>query len=456
LYVCLLQSKVKSANPNPLHMKHIIGIRHEDKYLMERRVALIPKHVKKLIAEEGLEFIVEESPKRIFTHKEFEDAGAKIVTDLSPADVVFGVKEMPVSFFEEGKTYIFFSHVIKGQPYNMPMLKVMMEKGVNLIDYEKVTDEMGRRLIFFGKFAGLAGMINSLWALGVRLRTLGVETPFTTLKQSHKYDSLEEAKEAIRKVGLEIAEKGLPEEISPLTIGFTGYGNVSTGAQEIANLLPGMEVSPEELLSLKDRKSLPNNVIYKTVFKEWDLSQPNDPNMEFDLQHYYNNPQEYHNVFEQYVPHLSILMNCMYWADEYPRIETNDYLKKLFSEGKPKLTVIGDVTCDPDGSIQCTFKGTEIEDPVFVYNPLTDEYTMGFEGEGILDMAVDILPSELPRESSIAFSNALIAYVKAIAAANYDVSFEKLDIPGPVKRAMILHKGSLTPDYEYIAEYLDI
>ena len=452
----MLQTKVKFANLNPLQMKHIIGIRHEDKYLMERRVALIPKHVKKLIEDQGLEFIVEESPKRIFTHKEFEDAGAKIVTDLSPADVVFGVKEMPISFFEEGKTYIFFSHVIKGQPYNMPMLKAMMEKGVNLIDYEKVTDEMGRRLIFFGKFAGLAGMINSLWAMGYRLRAMGIETPFTRLRQSHTYDSLEEAKAEIRKVGLEIAEKGLPEEICPLTIGFTGYGNVSIGAQEIANLLPGMEVSPEELLTLKDRKDLPNNVIYKAVFKEWDLSQPNDPNMEFDLQHYYNNPQEYHNVFEQYVPHLSILMNCIYWADEYPRIVTNEYLKKLFSEGKPKLTVIGDVTCDPDGSIQCTFKGTEIEDPVFVYNPFTDEYTMGFEGEGILDMAVDILPSELPRESSVAFSNALVGYVKAIAAADYNVPFAELDIPGPVKRAMILHKGRLTPDYEYISEHLDI
>jgi len=436
-------------------MKHTIGIRHEDKYLMERRVALIPQHVKKLIEQEDLEFIVEESPKRIFTHKEFEDAGAKIVTDLSPADVVFGVKEMPMDFFERGKTYIFFSHVIKGQPYNMPMLKVMMEKGVNLIDYEKVTDEMGRRLIFFGKFAGLAGMINSLWSLGARYRVQGIETPFTKLRQSHTYDSLEEAKEDIRKVGLEIAAKGLPDEICPLTIGFTGYGNVSVGAQEIANLLPSMEVSPAELLTLKNRKDLPNNVIYKTVFKEWDLSQPNDSDQEFELQHYYKHPEEYHNVFEQYVPHLSVLMNCMYWAEQYPRILTNEFLKELYTAGKLKLTVIGDVTCDPDGSIQCTFKGTEIEDPVFVYNPITDEYTMGFEGDGILDMAVDILPSELPRESSIAFSNALVGYVKAIAAADYNVPFADLDIPGPVKRAMILHNGQLTPDFEYIKEHLD-
>jgi saccharopine dehydrogenase (NAD+, L-lysine forming) len=435
-------------------MKHVIGIRHEDKYLMERRVALIPRHVKKLVDEEGLEFIVEESPKRVFTHEEFEDAGARIVKDLSPADVVFGVKEMPESIFRKGKTYIFFSHVIKGQPYNMPMLKAMMEKGVNLIDYEKVTDELGRRLIFFGKFAGLAGMINSLWSLGARYRVLGIETPFTRIRQSHTYDSLEEAKEEIRQVGLEIAANGLPKEICPLTIGFTGYGNVSQGAQEIAGLLPSMDISPAELLTIKDRKDLPDNIIFKTVFSEWDLSQPNDPGVEFDLQHYYGHPEAYHNVFEQYVPHLSLLMNCMYWDVRYPRILTNDYLKKLFSEGNPKLTVIGDVTCDPDGSIQCTHKGTEIQDPVFVYNPLTGEHTMGFEGEGILDMAVDILPSELPRESSVAFSNALLSYVKAIAAADYDVPFADLDIPGPVKRAMILHKGRLTPDYEYISEYL--
>jgi alpha-aminoadipic semialdehyde synthase len=298
-------------------------------------------------------------------------------------------------------------------------------------------------------------MINSLWSLGARLRVQGVETPFTKIRQSHTYNSLEEAKNDIRQVGLEIAANGLPKEICPLTIGFTGYGNVSMGAQEIANLLPSMEVSPEELMQLKDREDLPCNLVFKTVFKEWDLSQPNNPEIEFDLQHYYQHPDEYHNIFEQYVPHLTVLMNCMYWAEQYPRILTKDYLKELFSVGIPKLKVIGDVTCDPDGSIECTHKGTEIEDPVFVYNPMTDEYTMGFEGDGVVDMAVDILPSELPRESSIAFSNALLGYVKAIASADYHVSFDDLDIPGPIKRAMILHRGKLTPDYEYISEHLD-
>ena len=435
-------------------MNKTIGIRLEDKYLMERRVAIIPKHAKKLIEEQHLKILVQKSPKRIFTHREFEAAGAKVVDNVQEAPVIFGVKEMPIDFFEEGKTYIFFSHVIKGQPYNMPMLKKMMEKKVNLIEYEKVVDEMGRRLIFFGRFAGLAGMINSLWSMGQRLKEYGYETPFTKIKQSHKYDSLEDAISVISEVGQKIAEDGLPDELTPLTIGFTGYGNVSNGAQEIAALLPIKEITPEDLLKLKSRKNLKNNVLYKVVFKEWDLSKPKDPDVEFDLQHYYSHPESYESIFEQYIPHLTILMNCMYWNDRYPRIVTKDYLEQLYAAGTPKLTVIGDVTCDPDGSIECTHKGTEIEDPIFVYNPFTKKPTMGFKGEGILVMAVDILPSELPRESSIAFSNALFGYVKSIAEADYSVSFEDLKLPNPIKKAMILHNGELTPDFKYIEKYL--
>jgi len=435
-------------------MNKTIGIRLEDKYLMERRVAIIPKHAKKLIEEQNLEILVQKSPKRIFTHKEFETAGAQIVDSVDEAPVIFGVKEMPIDFFDEGKTYIFFSHVIKGQPYNMPMLKKMMEKKVNLIEYEKVADEMGRRLIFFGRFAGLAGMINSLWSMGQRLKEYGYTTPFEKIQQSHKYNLLEEAKAVISEVGQQIAEDGLPLELTPLTIGFTGYGNVSNGAQEIAALLPIKEISPEELLKLKDKKNLKNNVLYKVVFKEWDLSKQKDSSDEFDLQHYYTHPELYESVFEQYIPHLSILMNCMYWDDRYPRIVTKDYLDKLYSKGTPKLTVIGDITCDPDGSIECTHKGTEIEDPIFVYNPFTKEPTMGFKGEGLLVMSVDILPSELPRESSIAFSNALFGYIKSIAEADYSASFKDLKLPNPIKKALILHQGKLTPDYLYINKYL--
>lgn len=430
-------------------MNNKIGIRHEDKYVMERRVAIPPSDARELIAK-GLEVHIESSPKRVFTDDEFKDAGAKITKSLADCPVIFGVKEMPVSFFEENKTYIFFSHVIKGQPYNMPMLKRMMEKKCNLIDYEKIADDNGRRLIFFGRFAGLAGMINSLWSVGERLKEEGIETPFYQIQQAHKYNSLAEAEKVISNVGNAIRQEGLPASLTPFTIGFTGYGNVSKGAQYIADLLPTIEITPEDLLELRKAKTHNNKVIYKIVFKEEDLSAPKDPGQHFELHDYYNHPEKYKNQFEQYPEHLTILMNCMYWDDRYPRILTKDFIETLYQKGNMKLKVIGDVTCDPDGSIEFTHKGTVIEDPVFVYDPVNRQASMGFKGDGILVMAVDILPSELPRESSASFGDALLKFVPAIARADYSADFESLELPAEIKRAMILHQGKLTPDYKYI------
>jgi alpha-aminoadipic semialdehyde synthase len=193
---------------------------------------------------EGLSVVVQPSPSRIFSDEEYRLVGAKVDEDLFGCSAVFGVKEMPVDQFREDGTYAFFSHTIKGQPYNMEMLKVLMAKRCHLIDYETVTDEVGRRLIFFGRFAGLAGMLDSLWAFGRRLEHEGLHTPFGELRPAFEYDSLEEAKGAIRALGSRIKAGGLPEELAPLIVGFTGYGNVSLGAQEILSLLPVQELSP--------------------------------------------------------------------------------------------------------------------------------------------------------------------------------------------------------------------
>lgn len=434
-------------------MSKFIGIRHEDKYVMERRAPLTPGHVERLIKGKKLDIVVQTSAKRIFSDQEYINAGARISDNLNDCSVILGVKEMPLSFFEPEKTYVFFSHVIKGQSYNMPMLKKMMELKCNLIDYEKIVDEQGKRLIFFGRYAGLAGMINSLWSLGLRLKEYGYDTPFLKIKQAVSYASLDEAKKIISEVGQEIAEKGLPAELGPVTIGFTGYGNVSQGAQDICGLLPVKEISPEKLLNLSQRELLPGNLLYKVIFKEEHLSARTD-GQAFELHDYYAHPESYHSIFEQYIPHLTVLMNCMYWDSRYPRLITKDYLAKVFSEGRPKLTVIGDVTCDPDGSIEITHHGTEIEDPVFVYNPITREPVMGFKGEGMLVMAVDILPSELPRDSSSGFADALINFIKPIADCDFNEPFEDLDIPRAIKKALILHQGELTPDYKYLEEFV--
>jgi saccharopine dehydrogenase (NAD+, L-lysine forming) len=435
-------------------MSNFIGIRHEDKYSSERRSPLTPKHVDRLVKQKKLDIIVQTSDRRIFKDEEYLAAGAKISKDLKKCSVIFGVKEIPPSFFEPGKTYVFFAHVIKGQKKNMPMLRKMMELKCNLIEYEKVIDEQGKRLIFFGKYAGLAGMINSFWALGLRMKDYGYLSKLLRIKQAHNYHSLKEAKDDVSAIGQKIAEEGIPHELRPFVIGFTGYGNVSQGAQEICGLLPIKEISAEKLLTLRSRKNLPDNIIYKVVFQEEDMYEHND-GQAFDLHDYYSNPQNYHSVFEKYVPHLSMLINCIYWDQRFPKLVTKDFLKKLYSKGRPKLAVIGDISCDIEGSVECTLKSTEIEDPLFVYDPLTEKIRMGHEGEGMLVMAVDILPAELPRDASSGFGDVLVNFVKPIADADFEESFEDLDLPKAIKKGLILHRGELTPDYKYLEEFLD-
>jgi alpha-aminoadipic semialdehyde synthase len=434
-------------------MSNFIGIRHEDKYKQERRAPLTPRHVARLVKNKKLDIIVQSSEKRVFLDEEFRKAGAKIAADLKKCSVIFGVKEIPKEFFEPEKTYVFFAHVVKGQPYNMDMLRRMMELKCNLIDYEKVVDEQGKRLIFFGRYAGMAGMINSLWALGLRLKEHGIPTKLLSLKQAHRYHSLAEARDDISRIGQLIAENGVPKELKPFVIGVTGYGNVSQGAQEIIGLLPVKEISPAKLLELQRRRKLPDNIIYKVIFKEEDMFE-NIKGEPFDLHDYFSNPQDYRSVFEKYIPHLSMLINCIYWDKRYPRLVTRDFLQEFYTGTVPKLKVIGDISCDVDGSVECTLKPTEIDDPIFVYDPFTREITMGHRGDGILVMAVDILPAELPRDASDGFADVLVNFVKPIADADFSEHFDDLDLPKPIKKALILHNGDLTPEYRYIAEFL--
>ena len=432
-----------------------IGIRREDKSRWERRVPVIPEHVRKLREEHGVEVWLQPSEIRVFSEQEYVQAGARVQEDLSPCPVIFAVKEIPLDFFEPGKTYVFFSHTIKGQPYNMPMLKRMLELGCTLIDYEKVMDERGRRLIFFGRHAGLSGMIDALWALGRRLNWEGIPNPFTEIRQTYQYESLAEAQEDVVRVGEKIAASGLPESIAPLIIGIAGYGNVSRGVQEILSLLPTLEIEPDEVEAVSMGADYSRNRVYKVVFKEEHTVEPISPADRFELQDYYNHPEKYHSQFERYLPHLTVLMNCIYWEKKYPRLVTKASLKRLFGgEEQPRLRVIGDVSCDIEGAIECTLHCTEPDEPVFVYDPLADRAIPGYEGWGPVVLAVDILPSELPRESSADFSRVLLDYIPAIARADYSVPFEQLDLPPEIKRAVIAHRGELTPNYRYLEKFL--
>ena len=431
-----------------------IGIRREDKNEWEARVPLTPEDVGKLV-KDGVEIWLQPSPIRVFPDEHYRNVGAVISEDLSSCSTVLAVKEIPEGFFEAGKTYFFFSHTIKGQEYNMPMLKRMMELRCQLIDYELVTDDKDQRLIFFGKYAGLAGMIDTFWAFGKRLESEGIPSAFSAVRMAHEYDSLEDAKTHIAEVAEKVRQEGIPSALSPLICGFAGYGNVSQGAQEIFDLFPHEKVAPSEIAAITTSAMTTGEKLYKVVFKEENIVEPLDTAAAFDLQDYYNNPQSYRSRFESYLRHLAILVNCIYWDDRYPRLVTLDYLKRAYSKPpSPSLRVIGDISCDIEGSIQCTVKVTDPGNPVYVYNPLDATITDGWQGLGPVIMAVDNLPCELAKESSGFFSKVLTPFVPQLAKTDYNVPLANLSLPGELQRALILHQGALTPEYEHLSKYL--
>lgn len=428
-------------------MRRLIGLRKEDKNIWEKRVPVIPEHVKRLNDKFGIDFIVQEFPERTYKREEFISAGATVSDDISECPFIFAVKEVPINLIKNDKVYMFFSHTIKGQDYNMPLLQKIIESKSTLIDYETITDDLGKRLVFFGHFAGVAGMIETLNGLGIRLKRKGFDTPFLKIKQAYQYTDKEEAKKEIEEVAKEIETIGLPDEILPLNFGFAGYGNVSLGAQEIFDLLPHNILTPNEL------DSVSNQSINKIVFKEEDLVETQNTDDNFELLDYYNNPEKYKSKFEKYLVNLDVLINAIYWTESYPRLVTKEFLKS--SAKKSKLDIICDISCDINGSVEITEKVTEPDVPAFVYNPETDEIIDGYDADGTVDIAVDNLPAELPKDASNNFSEALLPFIPGIVNADYDKSFEQIDLPPEIKRAVIVYKGELTPNYEYLKDFLN-
>ncbi|MBN1513466.1 MAG: hypothetical protein JXB13_15730 [Phycisphaerae bacterium] len=432
-----------------------IGLRREDKSPYEARVPLVPDDVRLLRREERLAVMVESSPQRILDDAHFAEAGAVVVPNLRDCPIIFGVKEIPFERLEPNKTYIFFAHVIKGQPYNMPMLRRLMELGCQLIDYERITDEEGRRLVFFGRHAGLAGMINALWMLGERWKQRGVDTPLQHIRQARHFDCLEQARGVITDVADEIRAHGLPAVVSPAIIGVIGYGNVARGVQEILDLLPMESIRPEDVPAVARRTGDNCRKLYKVIFEERHLYTPVDRGASFDLQDYYDHPERYRSTFLEHWPHLTAVVNCIYWESGYPRIVTKADLKRLYTgQERPRLEVIADISCDVRGSIECNVRCTDPRNPVYVYDPVRDTAVDGLAGDGPAVLAVDILPAELPADASREFSRILTPFVPAIARADFTVPFDECALPPEIRRATIVYQGRLTSDYAYLEDAL--
>jgi len=430
------------------------GIRREDINKWEKRVPLIPSHARELADRHPVEFRVQPSKIRIFTDDDYRLAGIPVEEGLSPCPIVLALKEIPIELIEKGKTYVFFSHTAKGQSQNMPMLKKMMEMGCSIIDYEKMVDEKGRRVLYFGNYAGHAGMIDTLWTLGRRLAVEGIANPFTMLEPTHRYQSLVEAREAVSRLGAKLVKDGLPPQLGPTVIGFFGYGHVSQGAQEIFDLLPVEIVRPADIPKLFQGGNKSGRNLYKAVFHEEDMVRPADPGRAFDLQDYYDHPEGYRAITENLVPYLTAIVNGIYWTPKFPKYITKPFLKKLYADGQPRLRVVGDITCDINGSIECTVQATDSENPVYVYDPIEDKAVPGFAGRGPAVLAVYNLPAELPLESSTYFSGKFKEHIPALAAARFDKPFAECGLPDVLRRAVIVYRGQLTPSYAYLAGYL--
>jgi alpha-aminoadipic semialdehyde synthase len=411
----------------------MIGIRREDKNRWERRAPLTPDHVAEL-ARGGIDVAVEPSPIRVFSDEAYRRAGARLRDDLSPCPLIVGVKEIPPAKLHRGTAYAFFAHVTKGQPANMPMLRGLMERGCTLVDYEKVVDDRGRRILFFGRHAGYAGMLDTLWALGRRLAAEGIDTPFGALQPAHRYADLEEAHVAIGRVASAIRREGIPDRLHPVVFGFTGSGNTSRGAQEVFEHLPHEEILPEDLAEQVRQGELPRNLVYKVAFSRED---------------------RFGDGVRRNLPHLTVLVNGVYWEPGQPRVVTLADLRDLWgAPAGPRLRVVGDISCDVMGSIEATVHATTPGDPVFVYDVASGEALRGVAGRGPVVLAVDNLPCELPVDASAYFADALLRFVPPMARCDWSRPLHDLGLPPEIARAVIVHRGCLAPDYAYLEPHV--
>ncbi|MBW2732269.1 MAG: hypothetical protein JRH20_07725 [Deltaproteobacteria bacterium] len=424
-----------------------IAIRCEDK-AQERRSPVAPEHVSQL-REAGIRVRVQGAPQRVFSDAEYAAVGAEPIDDLTDEKVIMGIKEIELDLLEAGKTYIIFSHTVKGQRENMPLLQRAMEVGCTLIDYERIVDDQGQRLVFFGRFAGLAGTIDSLWALGKRFAGRGLETPLAQLSQAYEYDSLAEAEAALRRVGEQLRDGGVPPEMRPLVVGVAGTGNTGQGARTILDALGAEAVPTDQLAGLRKGDA----GIYQVFFDVHHLVARHDG--KFDLAEYFKYPYRYRSIFDRHLPHLTVLMNCIYWENRYPRLVTVRKLNQLYRDTEaPKLQVIGDISCDIRGSIEATVRATWPDDPVYTFDVDTGAAESGFCGNGPAIMAVYNLPAELPRDASMAFGDQLMPFLPAIARADFSKDLDQTGLPGPVERAVVVHRGELMEDYAYLEQFL--
>ena len=440
--------------------KKVLGIRAEDFSKWERRCPLTPEACKELLSTiPGFRILVEPSTTRIFSDIEFARVGCEVSSDLSECDVILGVKQVPIKKLLPNKTFVFFSHVIKAQPGNMDMLDDILEKKIRLIDYEKICDAEGKRLVAFGFYAGFVGAVDILHGLGPFLINRGLATPFLKVPQVINMVDQAECEARVGLVGDMIKQNGLPHEIVPLVIGVSGYGRCGQGALTALKNLPCVSVKPEDLAKLvEDAKKNPAEFAHNVYLA--DLKQEHFVRVKggakdaaFDKKHYYEHPELYESRFEEdFLEYISVLVNCIYWEPKFPRLISSANIKKLEDEKRLRLLGISDVTCDFEGSIEFLRKFTEIDHPFFVYDPKTDSASDDYKtaSSGILYDSIEIMPTELPLDATRTISKLLLPFIPSIVNSDISLPLEEQKLSLEIEGAVIALNGELTPRFKYI------
>jgi len=398
-----------------------IALIKEKKNPPDKRVVLTPKQAKELIEKfPDLEIVVESSENRAFSDKEYNEVGIKVVNDVSDADVLLGVKEVPIEELIPNKKYFFFSHTIKKQPYNRKLLQAILDKNIELYDHETITDKNGKRLVAFGYFAGIVGAYNTI-------RTYGLKTGLFDIPRAIELKDKKALIETLIKI------KPL---LPPIKIVLTGKGRVGYGAKEILDAMGIKEVKPEAFL-----QETYNEPVYTQIDVDW--YNRHKEGKEFDFNEFFTKPQNYIGDFEKFTKVADVFIAGHYYGQGAPYIFTRD----MAQSPNNKIKVVGDISCDINGPIVSTIRSSTIDEPIYGYNPLTGKEIDFRNEKAIAVMAVDNLPNEIARDSSEGFGKQFETFIIP--------SFFNGDKDGILHRAKMTENKKLTPRYLYLQDYVD-
>ena len=395
------------------------GILKERKNPPDRRVVFSPNELTRLKQKyQNVSVKVERSDIRIFDDAQYENLGIEVTDDISDCDILFGVKEVPVENLIPNKSYFFFSHTIKKQPYNRKLLQAILENNIDLYDYETIVDSENRRLIGFGRYAGIVGAYNGIRAFGIKFELFKLPKAETL---SGKDALISHLKRLV---------------LPPLKFVITGTGKVGNGAKEVLDAIKIKEVSPENYLTKN---------YAQPVYTQIDVLEYNKRKDEqiLDFSDFYKNPKEYVSDFEKFTKVSDIYITGHFYGNDAPVILTREMLKA----NDCKIKVVADVSCDVNGPIACTLRSSTIAEPLYGYLPDENKEVDVFHPAAIVVMAVDNLPCELPKDASDGFGEMFVQHVVP--------AFFNNDKDGILQRAKITEKGKLTPRFSYLQDYVD-